>query len=633
MHRFLPKISRFCCRLALLLSPLVAESTTYRCQAQLADGPRASLNATIQSAQTNLDSRRLPVYEVMASDLTRASDRVESYFRPITDSANTEKWMTYLATRPLIELIQADASEEKIIEQAQLARGRMIGNIAGLELTPIVELREQVDEFIASTRFKDPANSVKFINQQLASLENRINDAGDIPSAEEAAAIAAISKVIQESNQTQAVTHSLRGVFSNPNILFAVSSSLIQTASAQAVDRDRQINDCILGTRVVGNGSLRGLVTARTSPSFGSAAIELTLDATFESRNRGYNGPVSLDTSGRGNVMSRRTLYLSQSGVSLSPSTTTASLTSKIHSINHPLKLVRRIATRKAAEQKPKADAIATTKLREQVGKEFDQQIEQAVAGASSSSRQAAFAQGRTTLTRLNLPQPAIAVGSTDHSIYLSATQMANDQLAAINGAPLLIPGSFDLAMQLHESAVDNIASRVIAGRTMTSQQIDRLISSIGRPTPSTNATNADAKVQESFAIDFARFRPIIFEARDQTVKLGLRGTRFKQGERELKRPLEITAIYRPVQTMDGTTYLERVGNVGVDFPGDRRLTIAQVALRRSIQRTFDDRFPTTLLDQRLTLPSTLPVASMRGKTLRATAIDSRDGWISVSAR
>ncbi len=163
----------------------------------------------------------------------------------------------------------------------------------------------------------------------------------------------------------------------------------------------------------------------------------------------------------------------------------------------------------------------------------------------------------------------------------------------------------------------------------MSRDQLDRLITRTGRPAPAA----ADGEEEAPFIIDFAKLRPIIFEARAQSLKVGLRGTRFKQGERELKQALEITATYIPVRLMDGTMYLERQGDVEVDFPGNRRLTIQQVALRKSIQKLFANRFPPQLLTQSLTLTGTLPVETLRGRSLRASGIDSRDGWLSVSAR
>ena len=594
------------------------------CFAQLSDSGRISLSATIQSARQSLDSRRLLVYTDAESKLIQAVQAVENYFRPITSEANTANWMQYLATEPLLKSLHSGASNEAILDQAQRAHGRLIGNVAGLELAPLRSLRHSIAQLMASIRFQDPEKSIKLIDQQLLSLDERILKVPAVPSAEDVASLAAISRLIGESNQSQAVPAALRSAFYRPNLVVSVSSALVQQAASQVVQRSRSINDCILGTRVVGTGSLQGAVTARTLTCYGQAAVEVSLAGNFYSQSTGYNRSVQVQTLGSGDVHSSRTIFISEAGVSVAPSTTEASLSSKITSINHPLRLVRKIAGKKAAQLKPQADAIATERLRQQVGSEFDTQISLAVTAAPSPERQAAIAKARTTLVRLDVPEPSWTIGSNEHSIFLEATQAANDQFAAITPAPSLTPGRFNLAIQLHESTIDNVASRILAGRTMTGDQLDRLMADAGRP-PQPEA--------DSFVIDFAKFRPIIFEARDQTLRIGLRGTRFKQGDRELARPLEITAIYRPIQTLDGKSYLERMGDVDVDFPGGRRLTIAQVALKRSIQKAFDKRFPQSLLNQSPMLPVTLPIESLRGRSLYFSAIDSRDGWLSISAR
>jgi len=604
--------------------------------AQLSDSGRSSLAATIQAARQTLDSRRLPVYADAETEVNQAVQAIENYFRPITSEANTAKWMQYLATEPLVESLLSDASNESILEHAQRTHGRLIGNIDGLELAPLRNLRDRIEQLIGSIKLQDPEKSIKLIDQQLQSLEERIMKVETVPSAEEAASLAAISRLIGESNQSPAVHVALRHAFSRPNVVVSVSSSLVQKAASQVVSRSREINDCILGTRVVGNGTLQGSVTARTLSSYGQAAVELTLAGCFRSQSTGYNGPVSVNTLADGDVRSSRTIFISEAGVSLAPTATTASLSSKITSINHPLRIVRKIASKKAAELKPQADAIATERLRSQVGSEFDTQVSQAVATAPSADRQAALAEARTSLLRLNVPEPSRTIGSNEHAIFLEATQAAGDQLAAIKSAPALTSGSFDLAIQLHESTIDNVASRILAGRTMTGEQLDRLMADVRQPAQSKTMPMIKQEVtdkDDSFEIDFARFRPIVFEARDQTVRIGLRGTRFKQGERNLSRPLEITASYRPTRTSDGQMFLERTGDVDVDFPGGRRLTIAQVAVKRSIQKAFDNRFPQMLLDQTLLLPSTLPIESMRGQRLRVSSIDSSDGWLSISAR
>ena len=97
----------------------------------------------------------------------------------------------------------------------------------------------------------------------------------------------------------------------------------------------------------------------------------------------------------------------------------------------------------------------------------------------------------------------------------------------------------------------------------------------------------------------------MIFEARDQTLRVGVRGTRFAQGSRELDRAMEITAIDKPAIGDDGTMILIRVDEVGVVFPGRTRLSVSQAGLKATIQKKFSKIFPETLLDRPLEVPQT----------------------------
>ena len=127
--------------------------------------------------------------------------------------------------------------------------------------------------------------------------------------------------------------------------------------------------------------------------------------------------------------------------------------------------------------------------------------------------------------------------------------------------------------------------------------------------------------------------RPIIFEARDQLIRVGVRGTRFAQGSRELNRAMEITATYHAGTLADGTVVLIRSGDVGVDFPGRKRLTVAQAGLKATIQKKFSEVFPETLLDQPLELPDTVQLETLRDKVFRPSMVDAKNGWLTIAVQ
>ena len=133
------------------------------------------------------------------------------------------------------------------------------------------------------------------------------------------------------------------------------------------------------------------------------------------------------------------------------------------------------------------------------------------------------------------------------------------------------------------------------------------------------------------FELDFARSRPIIFEAREGKIRVGIRGTRFVQGKRGISRPLEITAIYEPVKTVEGIAILKLTENAKIDFPGTKRLSIAQTGTRSAMAKKFKDVFPKYLMDQPWTVPPTVKADAIRNRVYRPREVSAKDGWLTVA--
>jgi hypothetical protein len=96
---------------------------------------------------------------------------------------------------------------------------------------------------------------------------------------------------------------------------------------------------------------------------------------------------------------------------------------------------------------------------------------------------------------------------------------------------------------------------------------------------------------------------------------------------------MEITATYHAGTLPDGTVVLMRSGDVGVDFPGRKRLTVAQAGLKATIQKKFSAIFPETLLDQPLEVPDTVQLDALRGKVFRPSLVDAKNGWLTIAVK
>ncbi len=617
-----------------LASPLLSEA-----YGQLAAEQREALAENIQQAKQQLDASKLPELNASQAQVLENFEALQQYLRQNTSEENRQAWLDYLNAEPLLEAIRQDAPPA---QQGRLARDlqfRMTRNFAGLDMRSMRRLRRSLRQLQSAVRFRRPERTIEQLQQQLDRLAQRVREMDDVPSADDAAAVSVVLELLEAAGQEEAMAPIVRSRFSHPNIRLMIGEGLVQQFASRPINRTQPVNDCILGTRIRGQATLHGAVQAQLIPSYDTIRIQLSMHGNFAARNVGYNGPVTVNTVANGNVSATRTLLVSEQGISLEPTYAQANLNSNITNINHHLKLVRKIAARRAAEQKPKAEQISVRKLQQQVGSEFDRETSQ----YAGRSLDLPLEDLERVFGRLDVSVPSRQLYASEEFIYVDMRQAEEDQVLALNAPPGLTPDMF-IGAQFHESAIDNVASRVLAGRTMTRKQLESLLGNLQpkdgatRPEPfivpaasedaAGDAADVPEDADEPFEIDFASFRPLIFEARDDTVRVGVRGTRFSQGGRELDRAVEITAVYRPTYFQD-KIYLLRQGDVEVNYPGRGRLSVSQVAIRRNIQIAFRDAFPKAILNR----PVKIPRQQSSDMLVYPRSITARDGWLSVGLR
>jgi hypothetical protein len=588
---------------------------------QLIPTERARLRDEVAKAAANLDANRFPDAAVAVAELKQRVQDVDQYLSRATDADNREAWKRYIHIDPLIQALDQDAPASELLAEATAVRDRLIGTAPGLELTAITRLRDALDELISSLLFRNREQSMAMVKTQLDSLAEMLQQADDSPTSDQFNAISSRVGLLESSRQAPELVRTLQAAFNQPNVAIMIGSTLVQQAIDRPVVRDRPVRDCILGTRLIGTALLQGQVAASLLPSSNSARIELTLSGSVSSDNTGFNGPVRLKTVGLGQVLVSRTMTVDEAGFRLGETRSEADLSTKITSIQHNLAIVRKIARKQAAKKKPAADRVAREKLRKQVQSQFESES----SGLTPTSPAELLDRAQPMLHRLSLNRPTQQWSSTSQAICIESIFRRDDQLSTIVPRPE-VPVPFALATQIHESAVENAFSVILAGRTLNKQRLNDLLEETGRVQREEPSQDA-----ETFEISFSRSRPVIFEARNGSLRIGLRGTKFAQGDRTaLSKAMEITAIYEPVVRDDGRAVLQRTGNVDVDFPRER-LTVREVGLKPIIQKEFSQIFPEQILDQPLQIGQDAKVETLRGRAFKPSQVQAADGWLTIA--
>ena len=628
-------------------------------EAQLSPQRRRALAEQVLAAKSQLDPAALPDLPQAQRSVRNQIAALDLYLQRHTSESNRRAWFEYLQIEDLTDVLGDDDQLREQAQQAGLLRFRLSRNFDGLQMLAMRGLRRAVADLQAAIRFRNPDRSIEGLADQLDKLAARLRDMAAVPSPDDAASISIVLSLLEDAGQVADLRAELRQAFEQPNVRTTISERLIQRVASQPVNRQQAVNDCLLGTRLKGCAWLNGSVQAALLASSDDVRIQLTLSGKFFSRNVGYNGPVSVNTTGRGHVLATRVLLLNESGIRFEPTFAEASLDSEIESINHPLRIVRKIAAKRAAEQQPLAERISVKKLQRQIGGEFDQQTD-ALSGTDLSGP---LAEVEKVFERVDVSLPTRQLYATDETIFLDLRLAEASQVLATTAPPPLRQDRY-IGVQIHESAINNVATQVLAGRTMNRKQLNQLIenlrpeSGLSLPTPfveptsdkptSDKPTSEEGATEEAspaeptdtepngnpsaadappaaFEIDFARLRPLVFEARDGTIRIGVRGTRFQQGRTELKRAIEITATYKPVYFED-KIFLMREGNVDVDYPGGRRMSVSEVAIKTNIRESFAEAFPKALLNR----PIELPIERIGGLTIYPRSISAEHGWLSV---
>lgn len=608
-------------KLTLIGSMLILVLQGGLVEAQLTSELREALVAEVEKARSEVDGSLIPKLDSAKTTLLNQLGTVENYFARNTDQQNGDAWMDYLKLSAIVDVLEQEGSDSELAKEAVILKDRLIGTVPGLELTVLTDLRNELDTLIVALRFKDIESSVKMLDAQLVALGKLIGTVDDVPTPDQFSAISLRVDLLASTNQAPALIEALRGAFGTPNVTVRVSGDFISRVLSRDISRTEPVKDEILGTKLTGTAVMTGKVSASLIPSEVDAQLMVNLTGTVETSNDGVNGPVRLKSESVGEVDLKRTITLSEAGIDFSKTTSEVSLTTKITNMTAKSDLALRVGKKQSVKKKPQADRIAKEKLRRRVTEQFESEMD----GLQSEASSRFLGEAKPVLDRLALSPPQQQWSSREDLLALDVTFRSPSQLSAINQASDF-ENTFSFAAQVHESVIANAFATILAGRTLDKDTLNELLENAGAPAPE----NEDEE-ESSFEISFSRSRPVIFEARDGKLKVGIRGTRFAQGDRTpLNKAMEITASYEVVTSESGSKALQRVGDVEVSFPRER-LSIRDAGLKPIIQKEFSKIFPAVILEKSIQIAEDAEIETLRGSEFSCSEIKANLGWLSIA--
>ncbi|MFM7207652.1 MAG: hypothetical protein ACKO4T_13405 [Planctomycetaceae bacterium] len=584
--------------------------------------------ATLGSQPLGAGEAFRPVSEGrLASAAAKLRDTLGPLERLLARSPSGAGWKAFLDWPTL----QQQAASGSSADPATLKRlfNRLDSGENGLEMPQFAAVRRAVGSYLEAADAATNPQAAEVYTQRLDKLAAAVAAGAASENPEALDPVGPLLARLEDSGQAPGAVARIRGAVSRPNLYLEVDESLLAKGVNRAVDDVSPINDTVLGTRVRGTGVTSGIVYLDFVPSAERAVVDLALDATNHSDTRGSQGPVTVRTLGTTKVDARKRVLIDDQGIASTPVEAHASTDTRTAGIGVNKKfgqrLIRRIASKKIAEMRPRAEAIAEGRARDKVREQFESQTSGPIAQAARDY-QAKF---RRPLMERGWYPELLHLTTTASRLQVTARKSLADQIAAFTPPPVVDPDAV-LSARVHESLVNNSAEITLGGRTITQQFVEQQMKKNNMAVPMELQNDAD---QPPWSITFAKRRPVEIDVEDGRVRLTVRGSHYTSGDREFD-GMNIWATYRIEPGSPGYR-LVREGDVQIYPPGfvpggGEKLNVQQTSLRRILQKRFNKVFKEVVDVEPLRLPGELEKAG----PLPIEQLDARkDGWVAVGWR
>jgi hypothetical protein len=404
----------------------------------------------------------------------------------------------------------------------------------------------------------------------------------------------------------------------------------------QYVDQTTGVRENILGTDLHGVARLTGNTTLTFLENPNAATLNIFLGGTAVSNNVGYNGPVTVRTTGVTSVAGNKQLQMSADGLVAFAAGANCRTSSTIHSLCARCGLIEKIGWRRAAEQKPQAEAIASGRAAARVASSMDREAAPMVAEQNERYHE----KFKKPLVRRNAFPDDLNFSSSSDRAFVRMLHISGGRIAA-PAAPPEHEGAHDIALRVHESLPVNMGEAVLGGFELTDVRLEKLIrDDLKAELPEElRVTLPDGTLdpdKEPWSIIFAKELPVRAKFEGGGVWLAIRADGFTRGEGDepgkykpaITEQVEISATYKIEKTDVGAT-LRRDGDVVIRFPNRAnpdQITVRDNAIVTFMRRKFRNMFKEEFAGQGIKLKDRFEKAG----TLRLAEIKSDAAWLAL---
>ncbi len=521
-------------------------------------------------------------------------------------------WRKFLRWDDLKTQLRAEGPDTKT---AEAVLDKLSANAVGLETPRFARVRHALRNYLNLATAAADAKLPETYGTQVTDLAAKLESYDKTGAGDDALAINRTLGFLRRGQQAPKLADAIQQKYGKPNVIGTVSQHFLAAAIEDDIDQTQPVNDIILGTSLYGTAHMTGRTRVSLQPNEEAAQFEINLTGQALSSNVGYNGPVTIHSTGATSISGRKSLYMNDRGLTDSPAAASCATNSNIYSIAAKCGLIEKIAWKKAGKQQGQAEVIASQHAAVRVQGQMDEQAATLIANANRDYE----AKLRAPLARRDGLPRSLRFRSQPDKIQVISLQQSSTQLGAPNDPPAP-KAAYDLTVQAHESGVVNYGEAILGGVTLTDERLEKIIlEDLKGEVPDELKITPD---KDPWSITFTNEVPVRAVFGEDTVSLAIRGRKFTRGEQAINEPIEISALYKIEKTETGTR-LTRQGDVAVKFLNRERLGAPQIAFKTFLTRKFEAMFKAEIASEGIVLSGQLAKAG----TLRIQEITTGKGW------
>ena len=542
---------------------------------------------------------------VTAEDVAAAKEQVATRAQELeqylsSGGANGEAWKQYLGW----DSLQSQLAEAAETDQVQITKliDRLTANEEGLELPQFQNLARALERYQTVASIYGVSNQGELYATSMDRLAEDLDKYAQQPSARLSHAIGSRLGSIAALGQSPELVAAVRRQYSKPNAYLEITADFLNRVGSRDVNDVGPVNDCILGTSISGTGTTSGNFVLQTLPADDRARILLSVAGNTHAHTVGLNGPAILRSTSNTNFTSQKILEITDPSFWVYPADVDANTNSHTYSVQKRgggigSRLVSAIGSRRAAESKPQADAIASSHAEERIASEMNDEVLEQIRKA----RDRYTDDFRRPLMRRNAYPDVIRFSSTDSLVAVEVLHATRHQLGAAS-LPPAAPAGHDIAARLNQTSVENALAVLLGGATLSQDtaaedpELDRnlpdwLQDIIDERQPEEG--EADTEGFKPWSVEFRRHRPISVEFGDNKITGTVHAARINTGD-ETYEGWDLIAVFTP-HAQNGQISLIREGEIDVlptdfDPTAGQQLRRRDVALRNNLSKEINER-------------------------------------------